>query len=118
MFRHRTEYAGYQFIRFFGVVEDRLDPLHLGRVRVRCHGWHTDDIVKVPTDTLPWAQVLMPPTSASTSEIGETPLGLVPGSFVFGFFLDGEKAQQPMVLGSLHGLPQESSFGTKGFQDP
>ena len=31
------------FVWFFGVVEDRNDPVQLGRVRVRCYGWHTDD---------------------------------------------------------------------------
>ena len=27
----------------YGVVEDRNDPLKIGRVRVRVHGYHTDD---------------------------------------------------------------------------
>ena len=31
------------FIWFVGVVEDRNDPALLGRVRVRCLGFHTDD---------------------------------------------------------------------------
>ena len=28
---------------FYGIVEDRNDPLKIGRVRVRIHGFHTDD---------------------------------------------------------------------------
>ena len=28
---------------FYGIVEDRDDPLKIGRVRVRVHGLHTDD---------------------------------------------------------------------------
>ena len=28
---------------FTGVVEDRIDPEYLGRVKVRCIGLHTDD---------------------------------------------------------------------------
>ncbi len=28
---------------FYGIVEDRNDPLLIGRVRVRVHGLHTDD---------------------------------------------------------------------------
>ena len=28
---------------FYGIVEDRQDPLKVGRVRVRIHGIHTDD---------------------------------------------------------------------------
>ena len=30
---------------FFGVVEDRNDPLQLGRVRVRAMGYHSGDAV-------------------------------------------------------------------------
>ena len=38
------------FIWFTGVVEDRNDPSKLGRVRVRCVGFHTEDKTKIPTD--------------------------------------------------------------------
>ena len=31
------------FIWFVGVVEDRADPQKLGRVRVRCLGYHTEN---------------------------------------------------------------------------
>ena len=31
------------FIWFAGVVEDRQDPLKLGRVRVRALGYHTEN---------------------------------------------------------------------------
>ena len=31
------------FVWFTGVVEDRNDPAKLGRVRVRCLGFHTED---------------------------------------------------------------------------
>ena len=31
------------FIWFTGVVEDRIDPQYLGRVRVRAIGYHTQD---------------------------------------------------------------------------
>ena len=32
------------FIWFTGVVEDRDDPEALGRVRVRCLGYHSEDL--------------------------------------------------------------------------
>ena len=32
------------FAWFVGVVEDRDDPDKLGRVRVRCLGYHTEDL--------------------------------------------------------------------------
>ena len=31
------------FVWFIGVVEDRNDPSKLGRVKVRCLGFHTED---------------------------------------------------------------------------
>lgn len=114
----KPEYLGYNFIWFFGVVEDRKDPLKLGRVRVRCYSWHTDDKKKIPTEALPWAQCVQPVTSAATSGIGRSPTGLVEGSWVFGFFMDGEDAQKPMVLGSLAGIPTELPNKEKGFNDP
>jgi len=50
------------FVWFTGVVEDRNDPSKLGRVRVRCLGFHTDDLVDIPTADLPWATVMHPVT--------------------------------------------------------
>ncbi len=82
-----------------GVVEDIADPLTLGRVKVRCFGFHPVDRSKVPTVDLPWAQVLQ--SSASTSGVGFSPNYLKPDSWVFVIFLDGETAQFPLVLGAL-----------------
>jgi hypothetical protein len=114
----KSDYLGFNFVWFFGVVEDRNDPLKLGRVRVRCFGWHTDDIYKLPTSALPWASMMQPVTSAAISGIGTSPTGLVEGSWVVGAFMDGEAAQQPMVMGSIAGIPQEVANKEKGFNDP
>ena len=54
--------AGFQW--FVGVVEDRKDPQTLGRLRVRCLGYHTEGLDKLPTADLPWAHVMNPITSA------------------------------------------------------
>ena len=104
------------FTWFLGIVQDINDPLNCGRVRVRCIGWHSDNINELPVKNLPWAQVLMPVTSASTSSIGRSATGLLNGSYVMGFFLDGETSQQPIVMGSLHGIPDGSDQG--GYSDP
>ena len=48
------------FVWWFGVVENRLDPLELGRCQVRCFGWHTDDVNQLPIDKLPWAHPVIP----------------------------------------------------------
>ena len=109
------------FVWFYGVVEDRHDPLFLGRVRVRCIGWHTDDKTPgsgIPTDDLPWADVINPITSASMSGIGRSPTGMVPGTHVFGFFRDGNDAQEPVVLGTLGGVPERLANNSRGFFDP
>ena len=106
------------FVWFYGVVEDRNDPYFIGRVRVRCFGHHTGDKTELPTSDLPWAQVMLPVTSAGISGIGQSPTGLVEGSHVFGFFRDGGARQEPVVMGSLPGYPAKLADTTKGFNDP
>jgi hypothetical protein len=114
-----NEFIGLDgFIWFYGVVEDRDDPYQIGRVKVRCFGHHTGNKDDLPTEDLPWAQVMLPVTSAGISGIGQTPLGLVEGSHVFGFFRDGEDRQEPVVMGSMPGYPAELADTTKGFYDP
>ena len=106
------------FTWFIGVVEDRDDPLQLGRVRVRCYGWHTDDKNQIPTEALPWAIQLQGITSPALNGMGQSPTGLVEGSWIVGFFLDGERAQEPLILGSIASAPSEYGDPEKGFFDP
>ena len=108
---------GFQW--FVGVVEDRQDPQKLGRVRVRCLGYHTEIHEDLKTADLPWAHPMNPITSATVSGIGQTPLGPVEGTWVVGFFSDGADAQQPIIMGTLPGVPNElpTKDGSKGFQD-
>ena len=94
------------YIWWNGVVEDRNDPLMIGRCRVRILGWHTADKAELPTDNLPWAQVLMPITSASQTGVGHAPVGPVEGTWVMGFYRDGELAQDPVMVGTLPGVPE------------
>ena len=105
------------FVWFYGVVEDRKDPLFLGRVKVRCIGFHTDDKTLIPTEDLPWADVIQPITSAAISGIGTTPTGLVEGTHVLGFFRDGQEAQEPVILGTSGGVPENISNPDRGFHD-
>ena len=108
---------GFQW--FVGVVEDRQDPQKLGRVRVRCLGYHTEIHEDLKTEDLPWAHPMNPITSATISGIGQTPLGPVEGTWVVGFFQDGADAQTPIVMGTLPGVPSSlpTKDGSKGFQD-
>ena len=101
------------FTWFIGVCEDRDDPKALGRIRVRAFGYHSDDLTKLPSQDLPWAQVVLPPTSAP----GSTP-NITPGQWVFGFFRDPDFLQQPMVLGVLPGVSNTGADSRQGFGDP
>lgn len=99
------------FVWWIGVVEDRNDPEQLGRVRVRCFGWHTNDKDKIPTDALPWAHPVIPVNSPASYTAKE-------GDHVFGFFIDGENAQNPAIVGVLPGKPEKKPDYQKGFSDP
>jgi len=110
----RPDYIGLNgFVWWHGVVEDVNDPEKMGRLRVRVLGWHTDNKTSmgIPTEDLPWATVLMPITTSSMTGLGRSPTGIIPGSWVIGFFLDGEAAQQPFVLGSYGGTQKPDTDG-------
>ena len=118
-----TDFMGRDgFIWWAGVVEDRNDPLKLGRCRVRCLGYHTEDKNILPTEDLPWAHPLLPITSSGVSGIGQTPLGLLEGSWVIGFFRDADTKQDAVILGALPGKPTQTGALNAaeglGFSDP
>ena len=105
------------FLWFTGVVEDRNDPNKVGRVRVRALGHHTSNTTILPTADLPWAHCMLPSTSAGISGLGQSATGLVEGSWVLGYFRDGNERQEMIVLGTLPGYPAELSQAG-GFYDP
>ena len=113
-----NNFLGQDGFRWFvGVVEDRQDPAQLGRVRVRCFGLHTENKQNIPTADLPWATCMHPTTHGINSGVGQSPSFLVEGTWVCGFFLDPE-LQQPVVMGTMPGIPQNLGDITKGFNDP
>ena len=119
------------FSWFIGVVEDRDDPKKAGRVRVRCLGHHSEDLIDIPTAELPWATPMMPVTAGGNSGIGVSPTFLIEGTWVVGFFRDPAK-QEPVIMGALPGvnttettnqtIASSSEGGGKstkgGFKDP
>jgi len=105
------------FSWFTGVVEDISDPMQMGRVRVRCFGYHTEDKSQIETKDLPWAFVVQPVTSAAMGGIGTSPTGILPGSWVVGFFRDGPSAQDPLILGTIASMPVAPDTA-RGFSDP
>lgn len=92
---------------FVGVVEDRDDPLKMGRVRVRVYNAHPQKTALVKTSDLHWAPMVMSPISAGHLGVGISPTGVMVGSTVFGFFADAGEKQKPIVLGTLQGVPGE-----------
>ncbi len=102
---------------FVGVVESRNDPSQIGRVQVRVLGHHTENKNAIPTEDLPWATVMMPTTSPANSGLGTSPSFIVEGSWVVGFFMDVER-QQPIIMGTLPGVPNQEVDSTKGYNDP
>lgn len=112
------QFIGGTFAWFTGVVEDVMDPLQMGRVRIRCFGYHTDNKSEIPTSDLPWASVMTPITSASMSGIGLSATGILQGSWVVGFFRDGPSAQDPIILGTVPSMNVSAPDISKGFSDP
>lgn len=100
-----------------GVVEDRNDPMKVGRYRVRIQGYHTPDKSILKTEDLPWAMTIQPVGSAAVSGIGHDGTGLVTGSTVIGFFTD-EECQLPIIMGSLGGVDTILPNTQTGFYDP
>lgn len=98
-----TQSAGEEGFRWFlGVVEDRDDPKKQGRVRVRIYNVHGDK-VETPTNTIPWAVILMPGFSSSLKEVGVSATGIQVGSTVVGFFMDGNESLLPAIIGVFPG---------------
>jgi len=70
------------------------------RYKVRIMGYHTSS-ADLKDQELPWATVMLPVTAGGgTGGSGQTP-NLRQGNFVYGFFIDGEDAQQPVIMGVL-----------------
>ena len=90
---------------YTGVVENRADPLKIGRCQVRIVGLHTENKFLLPTEQLPWAHPVSSINSASVNGIGWTPVGPVNGTWVVIMFTD-EDQQQPLMFGTLPGIPQ------------
>lgn len=98
------------FIWFFGVVEDRQDPLGLGRVKVRIYGWHSESLTDIPSESLPWAHVVHSNNDRAFATPREADL-------VIGFFADGRNGQAPIILGIVPGYFTSKPDTGSGFHD-
>lgn len=108
---NKQEFAGKDgFTWWTGVVEDRMDPLKLGRCRVRCVGWHSNNKMQLPTESLPWASIVLPVNNTH-------PYAPREGERVFGFFADGEAGQHPIILGVFPTIPLGTPDSNTAFSD-
>jgi hypothetical protein len=109
--QENKDFAGKNgFVWWTGIVEDRLDPLKLGRCRVRCVGWHSENKSHLPTEMLPWAIPSYPTNLTQTYAPKD-------GDMVFGFFLDGENAQNPVMMGIFPSIPLKQANIQEAFSD-
>ena len=71
------------------------------RYRVRIMGYHTADNKALPDNDLPWATVMYPVTAGAGPGTASESTQLRQGNFVFGFFMDGEDGQVPVIMGVI-----------------
>jgi hypothetical protein len=82
------------------------------RYKVRIIGLHDQGETEIASDQLPWAQVMYPITAGGgQGGSGQTP-NLRQGNMVFGFFLDGQEQQVPVIMGVL-GNNAQTQLATK-----
>jgi hypothetical protein len=82
------------------------------RYKVRIIGLHDQGETEIKSDQLPWAQVMYPITGGGgQGGSGQTP-NLRQGNMVFGFFLDGQEQQVPVIMGVL-GNNAQTKLATK-----
>ena len=84
------------------------------RFKVRIMGYHPYNTVELPNEDLPWAQCLLPTTSGTGAGNNSTTVKVSPGDSVFGFFLDGDNAQIPVIMGCFGRTSQVPSADYAG----
>ena len=71
----------------------------------------------MPSDQLPWAQVMYPITAGGGQAAASQTTNLRQGNFVFGFFMDGQDMQVPVIMGVLGNNAQTALKTTTGTTD-
>ena len=84
------------------------------RVKVRIYGYHPPNETELKNIDLPWAQVLLSPQAGSGKANRAKSLRLSPGDSVVGFFLDGDDAQLPVIMGIFGSTAYSPSDTYKG----
>ena len=71
------------------------------RFKVRILGYHPYSKADLPDEDLPWAGCLLPATSGTGASNLAQSVRYRPGDVVVGFFMDGDNAQIPMIMGAF-----------------
>jgi hypothetical protein len=69
------------------------------RLKVRIMGYHPYSVEELPNEDLPWAQILLSTSDGTGAANYGTNHKVRPADIVFGFFLDGDNAQIPVISG-------------------
>ena len=85
------------------------------RYKVRIIGLHDQDEETINSEELPWAQVMYPITAGGGQASSAQTPNLRQGNFVFGFFLDGQEQQVPVIMGVLGNNAQTELETKTGF---
>lgn len=88
------------------------------RVKVRIVGYHPYSQADLPDEDLPWAQVLLSTSDGSGAANRASNIKLSQGDIVFGFFLDGDDAQIPVIMGCFGRTSQVPSAVYKNPFEP
>ncbi len=101
------------------VVYDTPDdvPAWGYRYKVRIIGNHDQEEASITAEELPWAQVMYPVTSGGGQGGSYQTPAIKQGNFVFGFFIDGQDQQVPVIMGILgnnNKTKLERKTGTEG----
>ena len=82
------------------------------RYKVRIFGLHDWGEDSIPSENLPWANIMYPVTAGGYQQnSGSTPM-IRQGNIVFGFFLDGSEQEQPVIMGVM-GNNSQTQLATK-----
>ena len=82
------------------------------RYKVRIMGLHDKEEESIPSDQLPWATLMYPVTAGGGQTNASTTPAIRQGNFVFGFFMDGQDQQVPVIMGLL-GNNAQTPMATK-----
>ena len=82
------------------------------RYKVRIIGLHDQEESSIKSDQLPWAQVMYPITAGGGQGGSFQTPAIRQGNFVFGFFLDDQDKQVPVIMGVL-GNNSKTTLNTK-----